>query len=65
MAIGRDGTGYAVVPRQDGHYAVQVIKPGDVPRLVTGFDNEGEAENWILQQLQPPPGTLHNVTTAP
>jgi len=65
MAIGRDGTGYAVVPRDDGTYAVQVIKPGDLPQMVSGFENEAEAEQWILQKLEPPPGYLHSIITAP
>ena len=65
MAIGRDGTGYAVVPRDDGSYAVQVIKPGDVPQMVGGFENEAEAESWILQKLEPPSGYLRGFITAP
>jgi hypothetical protein len=60
MPIGRDGTGYAVVARADGRYAVQVIRPGDEPHYVSGFESRSEAENWINQALAPPPAPSQN-----
>jgi hypothetical protein len=41
------------------------VKPEDLPRMVTGFATEAEADQWILAQIAAPPGFLHSVITVP
>lgn len=52
MPIGPDNTAYSVTARQDGTYAVQIIKPSKVPYFKEGFKSEVEADDWIFDQIE-------------
>ena len=38
---------YAVVRLKDGHYAVEITRPGEPPQSIKPFWTEGEANEWI------------------
>ena len=65
MLIASNGTGYTAVERHDGTYAVEVVRPGDLPEIVRGFISEADAERWILAKLgqQAQPGDLPDILT--
>ncbi len=65
MLIASNGTGYTAVPRDDGTYSVEVVRPGDLPEMVRGFISEGDAERWILAKIgqQRQPGDMPDIMT--
>jgi hypothetical protein len=44
----RDTT-YRVLRREDDSFVVEIVRPGALPRTVSGFASEAEAANWIAQ----------------
>lgn len=69
MLIAPNGTGYTAIARDDGTYAVEVVRPGDLPEMVRGFISESDAERWILAKVgakigqQRQPGDLPDILT--
>ena len=65
MLIAPNGTGYTAIARDDGTWAVEVVRPGDLPEMVRGFISESDAERWILAKMgQRQAGDLPDITTA-
>jgi hypothetical protein len=42
-------TTYQIVQREDGTFAVEIIRLGDLPQTAAGFATEAEAKGWIAQ----------------
>jgi len=42
-------TVYRVLRQADDSFHVELIKPGALPRLATGFPSETDAESWISE----------------
>jgi hypothetical protein len=42
-------TSYQVVPREDGSFAVEIIRVGSLPQTAIGFPTEAAARGWIAQ----------------
>ena len=40
---------YHVIRREDGHFAVEVTRSGNLPQLAGGFASEADADAWIAQ----------------
>lgn len=40
---------YRLFRREDGHFAVEVTRPGNLPQLAGGFASEADADAWIAQ----------------
>jgi hypothetical protein len=40
---------YQIVNRDDGSFAVEVVRRGALPQTAAGFATEAEASNWIAQ----------------
>jgi hypothetical protein len=54
MPFGLDDTAYSVIAKEDGAFAVEMIKPGGLPSMVDGFDSEIEAQEWIAHAITEP-----------
>ncbi len=46
------GTEFEVVTLKEGGYAVQVTEPGELPRMITGFHTQQEAETWMFEESE-------------
>jgi hypothetical protein len=44
----RDTT-YRVLRGKDDSFVVEIVRPGALPRTVSGFASEAETANWIAQ----------------
>jgi hypothetical protein len=40
---------YLIVHREDGSFAVEVVRLGALPQTAAGFATEAEASSWIAQ----------------
>ena len=52
MAFRHAETDYEVIRQADGNFAVRVTQAGELPRLVTGFRSQQEAETWMFQATE-------------
>jgi len=52
MPMGPDNTAYMVIARDDGTYAVELRKPGGLPRFTDGFTSKADAERWMFAHMQ-------------
>jgi hypothetical protein len=49
-------TEFEVISLGDGTFGVVVTQAGELPRTVTGFATQAEAETWTFLQLEKPDG---------
>jgi hypothetical protein len=42
-------TSYRIVLREDGSFAVEILRVGALPQTAAGFDTEEAAKGWIAQ----------------
>ena len=42
-------TTYRVLPRPEGGFLVELVKPGTLPRTAEGFSTAAEAHAWIAR----------------
>jgi hypothetical protein len=54
------GKTYTVMRQKDATYAVEIIEPSSVPRVVGDFITEQEAESWIVEQKAKKPLDIEN-----
>jgi hypothetical protein len=42
-------TSYRIVNREDGSFAVEIVRVGALPQMAAGFATEAAAERWIAR----------------
>ncbi|MDR3534485.1 MAG: hypothetical protein P4L90_28470 [Rhodopila sp.] len=42
-------TNYRIVRREDGSFAVEIVRVGALPQTAAGFATEAEAQGWVAQ----------------
>lgn len=47
---------YELITLEDGSFGVRITEADRLPRVVTGFDSQAEAETWIFRQVEAPSG---------